>query len=131
MMNNCKTPQDFANYERQLLTEYTIACLFDMGLSIQLCEADLAPNVTVHFAMSVDSTTLPADRLDQLGQEGVKLRDSFLQKLPESLSIKDAAIAVQLIQGKNLSIGIIKLPIEKRLELLKDTAGLTPMKLVI
>ena len=127
---NCKTPQDFANYERQLLTEYTIACLFDMGLSIQLCEADLAPNVTVHFAMPVDSTTLSADHLDRLGQEGTKLRDSFIKKLPEGLSIKEAAIAVQLIQGESLNVGIVKLPMEKRLELLKDT-GLTPMKLVI
>lgn len=126
---NCKTPQDFANYERQLLTEYTIACLFDMGLSIQLCEADLAPNITVHFAMPIDSTTLPADRLDQLGEEGLKLRDSFLGKLPEGLDIKEAAIAVQLIQGQNLSLGIIRLPMEKRFELLKDTS-LTPMKLV-
>jgi D-serine dehydratase len=129
-MKDCQTPQDFANVERQLLTEYTVACLFDMGMSIQLCEAELAPNITVHFAIAADSTTLSADRLDQLGEQGVKLRDEFLKKLPEGLSTKEAAIAVQLIQGENLSIGIIKLPQEKRLELLSNT-GLTPMELVI
>ncbi len=101
-----------------------------MGLSIQLCEADLGPNVTVHFAMPADSTILSADRLDQLGEQGIKLRDDFLEKLPEGLSIKEAAIAVQLIQGQNLSVGIIKLPMEKREGLLSDTA-LTPMELVI
>jgi hypothetical protein len=129
-----KEAQEFAKQERDLITAYLVAYMVDVSKSFQLCEASYASNITVHFAVAHEvEDPLSSQFFDSLGEQAQILRDKFMgqaQELCPRCHVRNMAIAVQLLQNQ-ACLGIIPIPMEKKLELLSAGTQIVPMELFI
>lgn len=119
-MIEAHSPTEIAVTEFRLLLGYTVACLFDLGANIQICEANLGPKTTIHFAYKVGIAKLTPAELDKLGESALKCRDDFKKLLAEkNWALTDTAIATTF-EETSVSVGLLKLTAERRQQLIQQ-----------
>lgn len=120
MLKSAVNARSVAIMEQKLLAEYTMAYVFDLGASFKIYECDLGPTTTIHFAVPVDTHQLSPTELDKLGEEALRLRDSFQKRLQDKRwKLKDVAIATTINHGM-MQCGLLQLTPSRRAELIQQ-----------